>query len=81
MMGQQAVAQEQLFYSFNLDAHIPPDHLLRRIEHFLDFGGLRQHLAKFYSHTGRPSIDPGADDADADHWLLLRHPLGTPAVR
>ena len=29
MMGQQASAQDQLFYSFNLDAHIPSDHLLR----------------------------------------------------
>jgi transposase len=58
MMGQQAVAQNQLFYSFNLDAHVPPDHLLRRIDRFLDLGELRHHLAPFYSHTGRPSIDP-----------------------
>jgi transposase len=58
MMGQQAVAQDQLFYSFNLDAHVPPDHLLRRIDRFLDLGELRRHLAPFYSHTGRPSIDP-----------------------
>jgi transposase len=57
-MGQQAVAQNQLFYSFNLDAHVPPDHLLRRIDRFLDLGELRHHLAPFYSHTGRPSIDP-----------------------
>lgn len=58
MMGQQAVAQNQLFYSFNLDAHVPPDHLLRHIDRFLDLGALRHHLAPFYSHTGRPSIDP-----------------------
>jgi len=58
MMGQQAVAQDRLFYSFNLDTHIPPDHLLRRIDRVLDLGELRQHLAAFYSHTGRPSIDP-----------------------
>src|SRR5512134_1501233 len=58
MMGRQAVAQDQLFYSFNLDIHIPPHHLLRRIDRFLDLSELRQHLAAFYSHTGRPSIDP-----------------------
>jgi transposase len=58
MMGQQAEAQDQFFYSFNLDTHIPPDHLLRRIDRFLDLSELRQHLAAFYSHTGRPSIDP-----------------------
>jgi transposase len=58
MMGRQAVAQDQLFYSFNFDTHIPPHHLLRRIDRFLDLSELRQHLAAFYSHTSRPSIDP-----------------------
>ena len=57
MMGQ-AGNQDQLFYSFNLDEHVPRDHLLRGIDRFLDLGDLRQHLAPFYSHTGRPSIDP-----------------------
>src|SRR5574341_1249356 len=58
MMGQQAGAQNQLFYSFNLDSQVPADHLLRRIDRFLDLSGLRGQLAAFYSHTGRPSIDP-----------------------
>jgi transposase len=31
---------------------------VRGIDRFLDLGGLRRHLAHFYSHTGRPSIDP-----------------------
>jgi transposase len=58
MMGQQGGNQDRLFYSFNLDTHVPPDHLLRGVDRFLDLGELRQHLAPFYSHTGRPSIDP-----------------------
>lgn len=58
MMGRQEVAQAPLFYSFNLDAHIPANHLLRGIDHFLDLGELHQHLAPHYSNTGRPSIDP-----------------------
>ena len=37
---------------------MPEDHLLRGIDRFLDFSDLRQHLTEFYSHTGRPSIDP-----------------------
>lgn len=45
-------------YSFNLDHHVPADHLLRGIDRFLDLGDLRQHLSPFYSHTGRPSVDP-----------------------
>src|SRR6478609_6192241 len=58
MMGQQAGAQDQLFYSFSLETHIPSDHILRSIDRFLHLGALRQHLSSFYSHTGRPSIDP-----------------------
>jgi transposase len=58
MMGQQEAGQDRLFYSFNLDDHVPPDHLLRGVDRFLDLGELRKHLAPFYSHTGRPSIDP-----------------------
>lgn len=58
MMGQQTGVQDRLFYSFNLDDHIPRTHLLRGIDHFFDLGDLRKHLAPFYSHTGRPSIDP-----------------------
>jgi transposase len=58
MMGSQGGAQERLFYSFNLDDHVPRDHLLRGVDRFLDLSDLRAHLAPFYSHTGRPSIDP-----------------------
>lgn len=57
MMGQ-AIVQDQLFYAFNLEDHVPRDHLLRGVDRFFDLGELRQHLAPFYSHTGRPSIDP-----------------------
>src|SRR6266403_368953 len=58
MMGRQRGRQKQLFYSFNLDDHVPADHLLRGIDQFLDLGDLRRLLTPFYSHTGRPSIDP-----------------------
>lgn len=57
-MGRQAGVQDQLFYSFNLERHVPPDHLLRGADRFLDLSELRRHLEPFYSHTGRPSIDP-----------------------
>jgi len=58
MMGRQSGGQKQLFYSLNLDDHVPLDHLLRGVDQFLDLDDLHQHLAPFYSHTGRPSIDP-----------------------
>lgn len=47
-----------MFYSFNLEDHIPCNHLLRSINRFLDLSDLRRHLSESYSHTGRPSIDP-----------------------
>jgi len=58
MMGQNGGNQNRLFYSFNLEDHVPANHLLRGIDKFLDLSDLRAYLAPFYSHTGRPSIDP-----------------------
>src|ERR687890_1739589 len=58
MMGERLVMQESLFYEFRLEDHVPSDHLLRRIDRFVDCSGLRQHLASYYSPTGRPSVDP-----------------------
>ena len=75
MMGPRQVEQGVLFYNFSLDAHVPADHLLRSIDRFVDLSELRRELAPFYSTLGRPSIDPRADDPDADHRLLLRDPL------
>lgn len=58
MMGELPPEQNALFYDFCLEQHIPNNHLLRKIEQFLDFSEIRKHLTSYYSHTGRPSIDP-----------------------
>lgn len=58
MMGQLSSGQDRLFYSFNLEGHIPKNHLLRSIDQCLDLSDLRHYLADFYSPIGRPSIDP-----------------------
>jgi transposase len=58
MMGQLPSSQNGLFYDFCLEQYVPQDHLLRQIDPFLDLSGLRDHLASYYSHTGRPSVDP-----------------------
>jgi transposase len=57
-MGSQQVQQGALFYEFSLDDHVPPEHLLRSIDRFVDLSELRRELAPFYSPTGRPSVDP-----------------------
>tara|TARA_R110002096_G_C14612176_1_gene723507 strand:+ start:786 stop:2165 length:1380 start_codon:yes stop_codon:yes gene_type:complete len=58
MMGSSDKPQDELFYAFNLEEIVPQDHLLRDIDRLLDFTELREHLAPYYSHTGRPSVDP-----------------------
>lgn len=58
MMGPRQKAQAALFYEFSLDDHVAQDHLLRSIDRFVDLSSIRAYLPKFYSHTGRPSIDP-----------------------
>ncbi len=54
MMGHQSCGQDRLFYSFNLEDHVPANLLLRDIDRFLDLRALREHLADYYSHTGAP---------------------------
>src|ERR1700722_4934094 len=58
MMGERRVMQEALFYGFSLERHVPDDHLLRKIDRFVDLSEVRAHLGPYYSETGRPSIDP-----------------------
>ncbi len=58
MMGPKQEAQAALFYEFSLEDHVPQGHLLCAIDRFVDLSDIRQYLAEFYSHTGRPSIDP-----------------------
>ena len=58
MMGRQEKGQGQFFYAFNLDEVVPPDHLVRQIDGLLDLSWVHKELAPYYSHTGRPSIDP-----------------------
>ena len=58
MMGERVGSQDRLFYEFNLEDLVPPDHLLRRIDAVLDLSWLRRELACHYSSIGRPSIDP-----------------------
>lgn len=58
MMGRQEGGQGQFFYEFNLDAVVPADHLVRQIDVLLDLSWVHGELEPYYSHTGRPSIDP-----------------------
>ena len=58
MMGRHKGEQGQLFYAFDPESVVPEDHQVRRIAVVLDLSWVRAKLAPYYSHTGRPSIDP-----------------------
>jgi transposase len=58
MMGRREGGQVQFLYAFDLDKLVPPDHLVRQIDSVLDLSWVHEELAPYYSHTGRPSIDP-----------------------
>lgn len=46
MSGERHLAQEALFYEFNLDRHVPADHLLRAIDRFVDLSRMRENLCE-----------------------------------
>jgi len=58
MMGEPVGRQDRLFYEFDLEAMVPGDHLLRRIDAALDVSWLRGEMKTHYSHLGCPSICP-----------------------
>jgi len=50
MMGEHGGNQDRLFYSFNLDEHVPADHLLRGIDRFLDLAETCYRLKPCVTH-------------------------------
>jgi transposase len=58
MMGRREDDQVQFLYAFDLDKVVPSDHLVRQIDAILDLSWVHRELRPYYSHTGRPSIDP-----------------------
>jgi transposase len=57
MLGQKTFQPKRL-YAFSLEDRVPADHLLRQVAAVVDFSFARRLTARFYSHTGKPSIDP-----------------------
>jgi transposase len=69
MMGQQP-RTDSLFYYFRLEDQIPDDHLLKRLDRFIDFGFVRERLRDTYSAIGRPSIDPEGSCCAFCWWAI-----------
>ena len=58
MMKLQPRFEAKWYYNLSLDRLVPEDHLLRLIANAVDFSFIRPLCRPFYSHTGRPSVDP-----------------------
>lgn len=58
MMKQQRRFEAKWYYNLSLERLVPDDHLLRLIANAVDFSFIRPLCRPFYSHTGRPSVDP-----------------------
>ena len=57
MMGEKTFTPKRV-YQLDWERRIPPDHLLRRVAQVVDFSFVRRLTARFYSHTGKPGVDP-----------------------
>jgi len=61
MIGRQDRRQQEMFVPGNLEALVPDDHILKRVDRVLDTSWLREEVASCYcGDNGRPGIDPEA---------------------
>ena len=58
MLRGQKVFEPKRLYEFSLEDRVPADHLLRHVAAVVDFSVARRVTARFYSYTGKPSVDP-----------------------
>ena len=62
----------------DLDALVPKDHLLRKIERVMDYDWLYERLDPYYCHdNGRPGTDPVV----LIKMVLIQHLFGIPSLR
>lgn len=62
----------------DLDALVPEDHLLRKIERVMDYEWLYERLSPYYCHdNGRPGTDPVV----LIKMVLIQHLFGIPSLR
>ena len=57
MQGKKG-KESKLFYTVSLNQLVPADHPVRRINEVLDLKFIYTETRHYYSHEGKPSIDP-----------------------
>ena len=62
----------------DIDALVPQDHLLRKIDHVVDFSRVYNMVEQYYSkNVGRPAVDPIV----LVKIVLIQHLFGIPSLR
>jgi hypothetical protein len=56
MMGERRVMQEALFYGFSLERRVPDNHLLRKIDRFVDLSEVRRIWGPIIATWGGPRL-------------------------
>ena len=57
MQGKKEFSQ-RIYYNINLDSLVSENHFLKRLQKLNSFDFVRDITKSYYSHTGKPSIDP-----------------------
>jgi transposase len=57
MKGRQQ-REDPLFACVRLEDLVPKNHMLRKVDKWIDLSVVHEKTEGLYSHTGRPSIDP-----------------------
>ena len=76
MRGKKSFAPKA-FYTFSLDAHVPPAHLLRRLAAVLELRFVEPKTRGLYGRNGHVSVDPVV----IIKLLLLGYLYNVPSVR
>jgi transposase len=57
MQGEKRF-EPKLFYGINLSDFIGTDHFLMKLNDAISLEWIRERTRSYYSHTGKPSVDP-----------------------
>ena len=80
MMGQRGGGQDRLFYSFNLDDHVPRNHLLRGIDLFKP-PGMAETLDWSRALLALGTVDLNEQAVDDSLGVILKYQEDVDSVR
>ena len=72
MMGRQQIVQKKLFYTkLDIDQRIRNDHILRKVNSYIDFDFIYNKVKERYGMKGNVSVPPSSYSQDDVAFDLL----------